>query len=320
MKKILLLITYLTISIAALSQNDYSRGFNNGYKKGYCYKEFACIEPIPPIAPVPRYDESWDSYIDGYNRGFKMGLEDKSAKKSSGGTYQGGENVQQNQSFNHDLLLKAMEMKQAQIAREEKIENDKAVAKMQQTKSFYNSLTSYPSRISDGWHNIVAMDNYEFCDERKVYVSDNKITKYVIDNYDDRTVTLAGYISNGKTLIKIVGTDDTPVLLDIYFIDDMVSSNSYVPPPTQAGTVSFWTSWRNSASLRLFFDGEYVGPFNVYFKEGGPSCGQEGTITIKYKPGTYNYRATATGSFRNLVWEGSVTISSGGCVLQEIRK
>ena len=82
MKKSLLFLIALLLSLSTLGQSDYSRGFQNGYKVGYCYNDDGCLPPIPPITPMPRIGESQDNYQDGYNRGFKQGLEDKQAKKS----------------------------------------------------------------------------------------------------------------------------------------------------------------------------------------------------------------------------------------------
>jgi len=83
MKKPLLLFITLLLSLSTFGQSDYSRGFQNGYKVGYCYNDYGCIPPIPPITPIPRIGESQDNYQDGYNRGFKQGLEDKQVKKPS---------------------------------------------------------------------------------------------------------------------------------------------------------------------------------------------------------------------------------------------
>jgi hypothetical protein len=85
MRKNLLFFVALLLSLSTFGQSDYSRGFQNGYKAGYCYNDPGCINfpPIPPMAPMPRIGESQDNYQDGYNRGFKRGLEDKQAKKSS---------------------------------------------------------------------------------------------------------------------------------------------------------------------------------------------------------------------------------------------
>lgn len=74
---------YLTISIILFfasnliyAQTNFTNGFNEGYKQGYCQDQgIGCIEPIPPIAPIPKIGENSDNYTDGYNRGFQMGLD-----------------------------------------------------------------------------------------------------------------------------------------------------------------------------------------------------------------------------------------------------
>jgi tetratricopeptide (TPR) repeat protein len=83
MKKPLVFLISFLLSLSTFGQSDYSRGFQNGYKVGYCYNDYGCIPPIPPITPIPQIGESQDNYQDGYNRGFKRGLEDKQTKKSS---------------------------------------------------------------------------------------------------------------------------------------------------------------------------------------------------------------------------------------------
>jgi len=60
------------------AQTEFVKGFNAGYKEGYCHdRGIGCIPPIPPIAPLPTVYENQNSYVDGYNRGFKMGLEER---------------------------------------------------------------------------------------------------------------------------------------------------------------------------------------------------------------------------------------------------
>lgn len=75
MKNFALLL--LICPMIVLSQN-YNSGYSEGYKKGYCFEDFGCIAPIPPIAPIPTV--GFDTYQDGYNKGFSDG---KAAKKSS---------------------------------------------------------------------------------------------------------------------------------------------------------------------------------------------------------------------------------------------
>ena len=71
----ILLIFQFLIPTTSPCQSAYDKGFDEGYKKGYCYEKLSCIPPIPPIAPIPKIGESSSSYQDGYNRGFKVGLE-----------------------------------------------------------------------------------------------------------------------------------------------------------------------------------------------------------------------------------------------------
>ena len=79
-----LLIIFLFISIFVFSQTKYSNGFNDGYKKGYCHdKGIGCMEPIPPIAPIPVIGEDINSYQDGYNRGFKIGSQANSENSNT---------------------------------------------------------------------------------------------------------------------------------------------------------------------------------------------------------------------------------------------
>lgn len=75
MKKYPLILIAIFIASTILAQTNFTKGFNDGYKKGYCQDQgIGCIEPIPPIAPIPKIEENSNSYTDGYNRGFKMGL------------------------------------------------------------------------------------------------------------------------------------------------------------------------------------------------------------------------------------------------------
>jgi tetratricopeptide (TPR) repeat protein len=81
MKNNNLLLILLFVTTLSFAQTKFTDGFNTGYKKGYCQDQrVGCIEPIPPISPIPKIGESSSSYTDGYNRGFEMGL---NAKKSN---------------------------------------------------------------------------------------------------------------------------------------------------------------------------------------------------------------------------------------------
>lgn len=71
-----ILIFLLTLISSYLgAQTNFSKGFETGFKSGYCYNKSNCIPPISPICPLPTINESYDNYNDGYNRGFQVGLD-----------------------------------------------------------------------------------------------------------------------------------------------------------------------------------------------------------------------------------------------------
>ena len=327
MKKKILLVLIMFYTVVVFGQyNDYDRGFQSGYKEGYCYNDFGCIAPIPPITPIPLIGESSDNYRDGYNRGFKMGLEDKQSKKSNKGGYNSNQGyVPQNQNsfptLDYSLLIKAMEMKQAYYEKNEQMKKEKAVALMNQVKSYYNSLTSFPLNIPNGWHKVIATNNYDICAERKVYVESGKVTKYFIEDWIDRKVSFSSVINNAKAMVQLVMDDGTKAdMVDVYFLEYINDPNSYTSPPTGSGKVSFWTNWKRSGDMELYLDNMYIGKFTSYFDNGTPNCGQKGTLTVTYKPGTYSFKAISTGGWSTKTWEGTVTIYSGDCTLQGLTK
>ena len=71
--KFYLIIYFAFITQIIFSQSNFKRGFDNGFKNGYCFDDYGCIAPYPPIVPILSYSESYDNYNQGYNRGFSMG-------------------------------------------------------------------------------------------------------------------------------------------------------------------------------------------------------------------------------------------------------
>lgn len=70
MKKIILIL--LIVQTFTFGKSAYCEGFEAGYIAGYCYGEVYCAEPWVPFCPWGSMGES--SYMDGYNRGFTIGL------------------------------------------------------------------------------------------------------------------------------------------------------------------------------------------------------------------------------------------------------
>ncbi|GLB52780.1 hypothetical protein NBRC110019_18200 [Neptunitalea chrysea] len=78
------LLFFIFICNYSFSQTEFSKGFESGYKEGYCQDQgIGCIPPIPPIAPLPNINEKSNSYKDGYNRGFIQGQADQKNKTST---------------------------------------------------------------------------------------------------------------------------------------------------------------------------------------------------------------------------------------------
>jgi len=59
----------------SVEYSDYCDGWKAGYKAGYCYQQVYCLEPLPPLCPLPQIGRN--SYEDGYNDGFVKGRRDK---------------------------------------------------------------------------------------------------------------------------------------------------------------------------------------------------------------------------------------------------
>src|ERR1035437_8933631 len=73
-KATFLLIILFVLGGQIFCQTNYSLGYSDGYKVGYCYNRGVnCVPPVVPVTPVSRVGESLDSYFDGYNRGLLVG-------------------------------------------------------------------------------------------------------------------------------------------------------------------------------------------------------------------------------------------------------
>jgi len=81
MKKITVLPLLLLITQISFAQTPFNKGYDAGFKAGYCYQESFCSPPMPPSAPLPKLNET--TYQDGYNRGFSDGRVFKTNKDDS---------------------------------------------------------------------------------------------------------------------------------------------------------------------------------------------------------------------------------------------
>ena len=327
MLKNLLFFVALLASVVSYSQGNYAVGFKVGYKEGYCYGEYNCLTPSIPLTPLLKIGESYDSYKDGYNRGFIMGQEDKAVEKSNSGPFKSAINTNNSNynsgvssvtpistyvSPNYDVLLKTIEIQQEAYARDDQKKKEKAIANMNQVKEYYESLKSYPSSINNGWYNVISTNNYDNCFECKVYVSNNKVTKYVEEEWLFVPISYSLEISNAKAMVQLksnaAGNGD---MVTLYFLEYINDKYSYVSPPSGPGEVCFYAGKIKRGGIVdiICLDAGVIGQLTLCFEEVAPSCGQTGTQTEECKPGTYTY--SASNSKYN--WSGSFTITAGRC-------
>lgn len=89
-KSLILFINLVCYYLAFTQSTPFAKGFDKGFKEGYCYNHSTvdCLTPLTPLTPLPRLNESQDSYSNGYNRGFQTGL-DLQRLQSGGGSANG---------------------------------------------------------------------------------------------------------------------------------------------------------------------------------------------------------------------------------------
>lgn len=206
--------------------------------------------------------------------------------------------------------LSYFETELKKIAKEIENERNLTINRMNGIISFYNSFTNFPAEIKDGWHIVYAMNNKDFCEERKVYVKDNKVTKYVIDDWKILDIQYTSPISSGKTKILV---DENKIFLDLYFLDFINNPNKIVASPPPTGKVSFWTNSKKEGSISIFIEGKFVGTVDSFFDNEKPTnCEQIGSLIVNYKVGTYSYEARSKKGGK---WKGSFTIKNSSCIL-----
>ncbi|XWW46639.1 hypothetical protein JYG30_04030 [Fibrella sp. USSR17] len=220
------------------------------------------------------------------------------------------------------LLLKIQQMRADEVEREMERRKEKALALSRQTANFYSSLSEYPARIIDGWHNVVATNNSDFCDDRKVYVSNNKITKYVINNWQEKVVSISSDITRGKSYIKLDDSGGTAgSYLDIYFIEYCTRLGSTTTAPLKPGSIMFWSRWKRAETITVYLQDIYnIGTMRGMFYSQ-PVCGQDGGVTFTFKPGTYTYKAVGISALGSEVnWQGTLTLREGDCSMLELSR
>lgn len=82
-KAIILIVLAVPTLILQLppSRTDFCKGWDKGYVHGYCINDPTCLEPLPPLCPLPYLDQ--DKYEDGFTRGVLQGKADRKTQDST---------------------------------------------------------------------------------------------------------------------------------------------------------------------------------------------------------------------------------------------
>ena len=158
--------------------------------------------------------------------------------------------------------------------------------------------------IRNGWHQVEVMNNYNFCSPRKVYVENNRVTRYFVDDIFEVEVVMSLPYEKGRATIEIKSHTELfeTGFLDVYFFDYLKGKETKNIPPLEPGNISLWTTNRPFEHFRTYLEIPFnnrlywveLGRFKDSFRQGAePDCNSEGTLNYKLKPGSYRLRVDA---------------------------
>lgn len=314
MRILLNTLILVLISVSSYTQTQFSKGFKLGYETGYCYGQgIGCMAPMAPMAPSPLMWESYDSYTDGYNRGFTVGTQAR-VSGGSGSNYSTSKeslNVYGNPSYtpkvtefkpDWDFYWKALDRANQVQQQQQYLQYQQQVYQQylaeqayQQRVNYINSvLAQYknkkekPKTVADGYHVVFVTALNDYRDQIKVYVENNKIVRYYWDNYYEATVISSTNISKGKATIRIDAMGVKTGDMDVYFMKYLEDPDYKVSGPLKPAFVVLYATKKKTHKYGVSIGNTNLGHTSKVFKDGLPSYGQEGAISFYLKPGDYS--------------------------------
>jgi len=189
-----------------------------------------------------------------------------------------------------------------------------SLTKLAIIKNQYSEYENYPSTIIDGWHSAIATDNLNFCKDVKVLVKNNRIRKFIIDNYIPINFTATREIKNAKNVITLQNFNNEQLnIVEVYFLYD-IDEQIIVSKPINPGYVCFWTDSKNFDHIRLEIDNTQLEGSLVSFPSR-PDCFTHGTICRILKPGIYSFLEYRKGKD----FKGSFEIKENMCLQFHLR-
>jgi len=195
-------------------------------------------------------------------------------------------------------------------------EIEKAKSQLAIVKNLYSEQTNFPKNMIDGWHLVKVTDNFNYCSDAKVLVDNNEIKELVIDNYAELSLkfsTISG-IKNAKSTINLNLPNGNTDTAEIYFFYDLDKPN-ITSEPLQAGYVTFWSDLSNAKTIEIWFNRQKQGGLEKQLAEA--DCFADGGLTLKLKPGSYDFNAESRGSKS---WRGTIEIKENECYTYSLNK
>lgn len=326
MKSIIFTFIFISFSFIVKAQSEFSKGFKEGYKAGYCYQKTGCTAPMTPIAPTPTYPEKSSSYQDGYNRGFTDG---KSANNGGlNGTINNSNNIHvaDDPGLDYYLNEREKELQQQKIEQEKKqkeqqlLQKEYEKTKLASLKEIYKTFNEIPSKVKDGWHQVIITNDIDEYMERKVKVKDNKITEYFKEDWIEFGVKYSSEIDSCIALVKLIRPNgiENDDYSKVYFMDYISDTVNLAEEPVGSGSIGFWLDFKSTAGpIKVYIDNLYAGQIEMYFDDGFPqNCDTKGVLNVKFKAGKHKF--SATNNWRT--WESEIDFVKDDCSLFRLYK
>lgn len=218
-----------------------------------------------------------------------------------------------------NILKSNLRDKKEQKIEQQRLEKAKqqSLAKLAIIKTQYTEYSKFPEIIIDGWHMVIVTDNLNFCKEAKVLVKNNRVIKFVIDNYIPMNFMATRDIKNGKNVITLKNFNSEQFnILELYFLYDL-DRPQLVAEPIKPGYVSFWTDVKKCDEIEIRLNDILLDRITVSHKSK-PECFSNGTVSRILKPGTYY--VVARGGGKGYVWRGTIDVKENMCLQYYFKK
>lgn len=191
---------------------------------------------------------------------------------------------------------------------------ESAIGKTEILKSNYEAYDSFPLSIVDGWHEAVATDHHNFCENVQVLVSNNKVIEFVIDGCIRIACSSPNQIKKGKGIVTLNNfNSDKLELVNIYFMYDMEEPH-LILEPMQAGYVCIWSNRNVFTKGQIVMNRVKYGSITKTF-DSQPKMFEDGTFNMVLKPGTYTILVQKAGNDKEHKFE----IKSGKCLMYKLK-